>query len=83
MVTKVLTLYSTSACHLCELAETMLSQAGVAIGGLQIHIVDISESDDLFARYGVRIPVVADIDGREIGWPFTMEELETFLKQGQ
>lgn len=78
-----LILYSTSACHLCEQAEAMLDQA-VALGvPLQYRTVDISESDALFERYGVRIPVLRKDDnaGRELGWPFDPEQLLEFLGQ--
>ncbi|MEJ2531539.1 MAG: glutaredoxin family protein [Halioglobus sp.] len=67
-------LYGTSACHLCEIAEAMLEGRGVAFDK-----VDISTSDDLFERYGVRIPVLQRPDGRELGWPFSETELAEFL----
>ena len=67
-------LYGTSACHLCEIAEGMLGGRGVAFDK-----VDISTSDELFERYGVRIPVLQRPDGRELGWPFSGTELAEFL----
>jgi len=69
-----LTLYSTSACHLCELAKALLEASGVTFDE-----VDIAESDALFERYGVRIPVLRHPDGREMGWPFGPQELADFL----
>ncbi|MEM8661859.1 MAG: glutaredoxin family protein [Pseudomonadota bacterium] len=77
---KVLTLYGTSACHLCEVAEEMVAGVVASIGDVQIEKVDISESDALFERYGVRIPVLAVEDGSELGWPFSMQQLEDFLR---
>lgn len=71
------TLYGTSACHLCEIAEAMLKRQGAAFDK-----VDISASDGLFERYGVRIPVLQHPDGRELGWPFTEAELSAFLAPG-
>ena len=71
----MLTLYGTSACHLCELAEALLSRRGEPF--LE---VDISESDALFERYGVLIPVLRDEHGRELHWPFDEASLETFLR---
>lgn len=67
---KALILYGTSACHLCELAEALL--AGLYAQGQvpAFEEVDISEDDDLFERYGERIPVLRDPTGRELGWPF-------------
>ena len=41
---------------------------------------DISESDELFARYGLTIPVLASPDGRELCWPFTASQLQQFLR---
>ncbi len=38
---------------------------------LDVMEVDISDSDTLFERYGVRIPVLQHPDGRELDWPFT------------
>ena len=67
-------LFSTSACHLCELAETLLYQAGV-----DYEVVDIAASDELFERYGVRIPVLRAPDGRELGWPFDGPQLLAFI----
>lgn len=66
-------LFSTSACHLCEQAEALLLQAGIAY-----EVVDISDSDELFERYGIRIPVLRSADGRELGWPFDLPQLQTF-----
>ncbi len=70
----MLTLFGTSACHLCELAEDLLLQAGV-----EFTTVDISESDALFERYGITIPVLRREDGAELNWPFDETALAAFL----
>jgi Glutaredoxin-like domain (DUF836) len=75
---RLYTLYGTSACHLCELAQEMLEAQSKARPGLVFEKVDISTSDALFERYGVRIPVVRDPEGRELGWPFSTAELCEF-----
>lgn len=73
-------LYGTSACHLCELAEALLRQAR-GEGLLAAFItVDISDSDELMSRYGLRIPVLKRRDGAELGWPFGAPELAVFLQ---
>ncbi|MEM1111104.1 MAG: glutaredoxin family protein [Pseudomonadota bacterium] len=73
------TLYSTSACHLCEQAASML-QAWRDNGlGPEIEHIDIADDDELFERYGIRIPVLGRSDGKELGWPFDMKELGNFL----
>ena len=73
------TLYGTSACHLCEVAEQMLQLQQQADNGVDFAKVDISESDALFQRYGVLIPVLRHPDGRELNWPFSPSQLELFL----
>ncbi len=74
-----LVLYSTSACHLCELAEAQLLPL-VEQQGLLVAVDDIAESDELFARYGERIPVVARPDtGAELDWPFNADDLARLL----
>jgi hypothetical protein len=69
-----LVLYGTSACHLCETAEAMLRRQGTLFNK-----VDISDSDELFQRYGLRIPVLRHPGGAELGWPFSDAELAEFL----
>ncbi len=76
-----LLLFGTSACHLCELAEALLLEQQVAGRRLAFDKVDISESDELFERYGLTIPVLRHPDGRELGWPFDAERLAAFLDQ--
>jgi hypothetical protein len=73
-----LILYSTGACHLCEQAELLLMPW--VQGGLVVAIDDIAESDELFDRYGERIPVLRRPDtGAELGWPFDAGALAEFL----
>jgi len=78
---KTLILYSTPACHLCETAHALISPY---LDQLQIDIeeVDISESDLLIERYGIRIPVLKFADredaGEELGWPFSTDEFLAF-----
>jgi glutaredoxin len=71
----MITLYGTSACHLCEIAEGMLEGAGI-----DFHKVDIADSDELFERYGMTIPVLQRGDGRELNWPFSEASLLEFLR---
>lgn len=70
----MLILYGTTACHLCELAAALLSAAGVSF-----EEVDVSQSDQLFERYGLTIPVLRRDDGQELNWPFDEEALARFL----
>jgi len=77
---KTFTLYGTPACHLCDLALAMINEVGLDAGEVQIDSVDISESESLFERYGVRIPVLRHPDLRELDWPFTPVQLRAFLR---
>ena len=76
-----LELYSTPACHLCELAEALLQGARRAAPGLTWTVVDISADDGLFERYGERIPVLRFASGEELGWPFTAADLHLALRR--
>lgn len=76
---KIFTLYSTSACHLCEVAKVMIeTQMGLS-GDLACEEVDIVDSDSLFQRYGILIPVLQHPDQRELNWPFSPEQLQEFM----
>ncbi|MBT4161219.1 MAG: glutaredoxin family protein [Gammaproteobacteria bacterium] len=72
-------LFTTLGCHLCEQALAQLLT--LRENGFAVDIVetDIANSDELMAKYGVRIPVIAREDNEELGWPFTLEELTAFL----
>ena len=73
-----LILYSTSACHLCELAEQLLMPWVNA--GLRIRVDDISEDDALFERYGLTIPVLRHCaTGAELNWPFDAAAVTALL----
>jgi hypothetical protein len=68
-------LYSTTHCHLCELAETQLLNLAehYAFNWRPVEIVD---DDDLLARYAVLIPVITDpVDHTELSWPFSTEDI--------
>lgn len=67
----MLTLYGTVGCHLCDQAEGLLRQAAAA-RPLTWQYVDIALDDALVEKYGVRIPVLVDGAGREMGWPFSL-----------
>jgi hypothetical protein len=72
-------LYGTSACHLCETAAGMLTAQMAAAQDVDFEEVDISESELLFERYGLRIPVLQHPDDRELNWPFSPSQLQAFL----
>lgn len=74
------TLYGTSACHLCDVAGQMLAEARAQGVDHELDKVDIADSDELFERYGLLIPVLRHADGRELRWPFDPAQLRLFLE---
>ncbi|NYF20265.1 hypothetical protein HDC36_001726 [Xanthomonas sp. JAI131] len=64
-----LTLYQRDDCHLCDQALLVLAQARV--GDLDSIFIDGDPA--LEARYGERVPVLRDVGGRELAWPFDMD----------
>jgi hypothetical protein len=86
---RTLRLYTTAGCHLCEQAEQLLppvlayfSNTQHKACGLEVEWerVEISDSHELFERYGMHIPVigVADSDD-ELAWPFDQAQVFQFL----
>jgi hypothetical protein len=73
-------LYSTPACHLCEQAHAMVEQELRSLADCRCQEQDIADDDELFERYGVRIPVLLHPDSRELGWPFDAARLRAFLQ---
>lgn len=72
--------YTTTQCHLCELAEALLVNAPMP-APIPVDVVDIAQSEQLVERYGTRIPVLRRNDtGAELDWPFTRDQLLTFLQ---
>lgn len=75
-----LVLYTTSHCHLCEQALTLLISVKqqYAINWLT---KEISEDDDLIEKYGIRIPVIQRVDNQsELNWPFSAEDIVMLIK---
>lgn len=72
-------LFGTLGCHLCEVAEAILMP--FVDHGLLVELVDIAESDALFERYGLAIPVLRRRDNAaELPWPFDAEQVAAFLR---
>jgi hypothetical protein len=76
---KTFKLYGTSGCHLCEIAQDMLKDQQRLVGEFDLDVVDINDSDELFERYGVSIPVLRHPEGKELNWPFSAQQLRDFL----
>ena len=72
-------LFTTSGCHLCELAEALLMP--MVEHGLLVELVDIAEDPLLFDTYQLRIPVLRRADSRsELAWPFDADQIVSFLR---
>jgi hypothetical protein len=74
---RLLVLYGTSGCHLCEQAEHLLRPW--LSPSLSIEINDIAEDDMLLELYGISIPVLQREDGECLYWPFDTHTLALFL----
>lgn len=70
---KKLKLYSRIECPLCEYAEELLQENGIAY-----EVVDIDDSEDLIKAYHVRIPVLANNES-EVNWPFDADQAMELL----
>ncbi|SET28067.1 glutaredoxin family protein [Thalassotalea agarivorans] len=61
-------LYSSDGCHLCEQAHALISEL---ISENTLNVIDIVESEQLVARFGVHIPVFENTETQElVYWPF-------------
>ncbi len=72
----VFTLFQRDDCHLCDQALAVLAQARV--GGLDSVFID--DHPGLQARYGSRVPVLRDEQGRELDWPFDVPTVEAWIR---
>lgn len=77
-MTRQLNLYSTSHCHLCELALSLVIQAS---NNIEVNLIEIAEDETLLTQYGLRIPVLQRQDTlAELDWPFNETSIREFLK---
>jgi len=68
------TLYHTDGCHLCEQAMQLLTQCNV-----DYQLVDIVFDEHLVALFGTRIPVLTCNQGKQLNWPFDVQQIQQFL----
>jgi hypothetical protein len=73
-----LNVYTTQGCHLCELADAVLS-AHPQFETFAISHIEIGDDDALTAKYGWHIPVLQFPNGIELNWPFTTKDIDTAL----
>ncbi|MDP3677948.1 MAG: glutaredoxin family protein [Methylotenera sp.] len=74
-----LNLYSTSHCHLCEQAESLLVTLSKQYD-INWVLIEITDDAELLENYGHIIPVIKRLNNhREIAWPFTIGDIERFI----
>lgn len=74
-----LVFFTTAQCHLCEVAEALLTNTPLP-EPVPVEAVDIARSESLVNTYGTRIPVLRRNDtGAELDWPFDQNQLLAFL----
>lgn len=74
---KQLNLYSTSHCHLCDLAHSLLLNFE---DKLAVKVIDIAEDEALLDKFSLRIPVLQRQDTKaELNWPFASADIHKFL----
>ncbi|NOS95071.1 MAG: glutaredoxin family protein [Methylotenera sp.] len=74
-----LNLYSTSHCHLCEQAESLLVTLSNQYD-ISWMLVEITDNAELLESYEIKIPVLKRLsDQSEIVWPFTIVDIEQFI----
>jgi hypothetical protein len=72
-------LYGTEGCHLCEDAEQLLVDAGLAFSQQ-----DIIEDPQLLQNYGLLIPVLFhSASQQQLNWPFDSQALQDFIKNNR
>lgn len=74
-----LKLYTTLGCHLCAQLEGLVHR--LANDEVVLERVEISTDDALAECYGVRIPVLADHDGKELDRGLDPERLGEWLRR--
>lgn len=81
MSEKALILYTTLGCSLCEKAKEVAWPI-LAQRQLTMRPVDIAEDERLSELFGWSIPVVGLGDTSDVlCWPFTGEELDSWLQE--
>lgn len=74
-----LLLYSTSHCHLCEQAESLLHTMA-NLSEMEWQSIEITEDALLLTQYETRIPVLKRIDNfKEIAWPFSQNDIHELI----
>jgi hypothetical protein len=80
--TMKLILFGTSACHLCEQAETLLQQIVTHYPQVDLEQIDIAEQPQWQEHYAIRIPVLLHPASlQELGWFFNQTDIINFINK--
>lgn len=75
-------LLATAGCHLCELAEQLISECRFTGESFNIELIDIAEQTQWQQGFATKIPVLLHQESQHyINWPFTQDDILTFIKQ--
>ena len=78
MQIRQLELLGTPGCHLCDLAEILIASC-LDLSQVEVELIDIAQTDELIARYGIKIPVLRCPKSRiELCWPFDALAVKAF-----
>lgn len=77
-----LILFGTSACHLCEMADELLTSTLQNYPHIQLELIDIAEQTQWQEKYAIRIPVLFYPQSQqELGWPFDQAAVVKFINE--
>jgi len=78
---KTIKLYSTQGCHLCDDARALLWPL-LTVHDYQLEEVEITDSEELMALYGISIPVLEEPAKKEkLFWPFDQVQVNALLSE--
>ena len=78
-----LELYSTSHCHLCDQAESLLIKLNDEYK-FEYQLIEIVDDTNLYSRYQFKIPVLKRLDNEnEICWPFDESAIKLLLTKSK
>lgn len=78
MPKRPLELLGTSGCHLCEIAEALIARC-LDFSQVEVELIDIADTDELMALYGMKIPVLRCPESQKVlCWPFDDLAIKSF-----
>ena len=75
-------LLGTSGCHLCELAEQIITDCLSSNQNWLIEAIDIAEQEQWQAQFALLIPVLYHPESqKQLGWPFDIQQVNVFFNE--